>query len=245
MEGKRGERSRGARAMSWIEYHLTGPAGSLPTLQHRKTPQYGGQLLLPVWPWHGSIRDATLLLASPFPLPLPPSSPSHFLTLPQKINKKHSHHLCRVTTTSIAYHAQHRLYTAHTDTHRHLGQTHTSNMTNPHWWALCAFILTIKCVSGWVSVCLSCVCIFFFEVWYFYTCILKRKIINVIILRHTKTVSHAHGYPCYTQSHRLAHNTIVLQMQWNFTPCQLHLFSQSWAWRSGWQGGNGGRGHGG
>lgn len=163
MEGKRGERSRGARAMSWIEYHLTGPAGSLPTLQHRKTPQYGGQLLLPVWPWHGSIRDATLLLASPFPLPLPPSSPSHFLTLPQKINKKHSHHLCRVTTTSIAYHAQHRLYTAHTDTHRHLGQTHTSNMTNPHWWALCAFILTIKRVSGWVSVCLSCVCIFFFR----------------------------------------------------------------------------------
>lgn len=44
---KRGERSRGARAMSWIEYHLTGPAGSLPTPQHRKTPQYGGQLLLP------------------------------------------------------------------------------------------------------------------------------------------------------------------------------------------------------
>lgn len=46
-EGKRGERSRGARAMSWIEYHLTGPAGSLPTPQHRKTPQYGGQLLQP------------------------------------------------------------------------------------------------------------------------------------------------------------------------------------------------------
>lgn len=46
-EGMRGERSRGARAMSWIEYHLTGPAGSLPTPQHRKTPQYGGQLLLP------------------------------------------------------------------------------------------------------------------------------------------------------------------------------------------------------
>ncbi|TNN28523.1 hypothetical protein EYF80_061329 [Liparis tanakae] len=47
MEGKRGGRSRGARAMSWIEYHLTGPAGSLPAPQHRKTPQYGGQLLLP------------------------------------------------------------------------------------------------------------------------------------------------------------------------------------------------------
>lgn len=44
---ERGERSREARAMSWIEYHLTGPAGSLPTPQHRKTPQYGGQLLLP------------------------------------------------------------------------------------------------------------------------------------------------------------------------------------------------------
>lgn len=41
------EGSRGARATSWIGYHLTGPAGSLPTPQHRKTPQYGGQLLLP------------------------------------------------------------------------------------------------------------------------------------------------------------------------------------------------------
>lgn len=46
-EGRRGERSRGARAMSWSEHHLTGPAGSLPTPQLLKTPQYGGQLLLP------------------------------------------------------------------------------------------------------------------------------------------------------------------------------------------------------
>lgn len=46
-EAARGERSRGARATSWIEYHLTGPAGSLPAPQHRKTSQYGGQLLLP------------------------------------------------------------------------------------------------------------------------------------------------------------------------------------------------------
>lgn len=65
--------------MSWIQYHLTGPAGSLPTPQHRKTPQYGGQLLLP----HDRGMAASEMQPSvpqlSFPLPHP--SP-HLLTHP-------------------------------------------------------------------------------------------------------------------------------------------------------------------
>lgn len=206
-KGKRGEeeqRSRGARAMSWIEYHLTGPAGSLPTLQHHKTPQYGGQLLLPVWPWHGSIRDATLLLAFPFTFFLSFfHGPPHFLTpLPhakKKNKKKHSRHLCRVTTTSI--HAQHKLYT----------QAHT------HIWGIIFGSSNFGLVCLWPlrSDAFTLITIFYFQF--------------VCFIWATRNVSR--DKKAFRKILHALHTVIVAKnknkiMQWNL----LHLVSQRKAW---------------